>query len=745
MDLLYRGLSVTIKKIWNKKIMSVTSNRTTWLSIILLIFVGSIIYANTLNVPFYFDDIDNIKNPALRIENASVEEVLNVLSTGTLKTRPVSNLSFALNYYLGGYRVQGYHLVNISIHLFTGIFLYLFLRVTLALPVNSRQYGRFPALALITTLIWVAHPLGTQSVTYLVQRMNSMTAMFYLLTLLLYVMGRNWKIRGERRQSYLPAWAWFLASGVSGLLAIGSKEIAATLPLVIFIYEWYFFQDLDGDWLKSKILLGVSAVFALVMFAWLYLGDNFVQRILGGCRFRDFTIIERLFTQLRVVVHYIGLLIYPNPDRIVFDYDFPLSTSLFEPLTTLYSFAFLLIVVSCIVIFARKERLISFCLLWFVVNLAIESSVICLEMVFEHRTYLPSMLFLLLVIAILYRFVKNSWGMTSFLLVVVCVFGYWTVERNKIWQDPVVFWQDSIKKYPGKYRPHINLGHALARSGEMERAEKHLRKAIALNPNSKIAFNSLGALFMKLNRREEAEYFYKQSIKREKRYTIAMLNLGTLLMQDKRYDEAIAQFRAFLKISPGEIRVEKLLGVALLRSGRDQEEALRFLSSALERDKKDTDVLVSMAEALTGLDRTNEAIQVYRDALKINPNFVQAHYNLAMLLVRDKKINQALVHYDAAVRYSTQVPPVEYNYANLLLRLGEFDKAEHYYGNYLSNSDVVADAFNNLGLVMVYEERFGDAAELFRKALALNPKHQMAGSNFQLAKELLEGAQSEQE
>ena len=128
--------------------MRISFNRSNWYAIFFLIFIGGLVYSNTLNVPFHFDDANNIRNPALRMENLSVGEVFRAMSTGTLKTRPVSNLSFAFNHYLGGYRVQGYHLVNISIHLFAGIFLYLLLRVTLDLPVNKEKYGSFPELPL---------------------------------------------------------------------------------------------------------------------------------------------------------------------------------------------------------------------------------------------------------------------------------------------------------------------------------------------------------------------------------------------------------------------------------------------------------------------------------------------------------------------------------------------------------------------------------------------------------------------
>lgn len=234
--------------------MQISINKKTLLALLSIIILGAVVYSNTLNVPFIFDDTKNIKNPALRIEQGSVDEMVAALSEGTLSTRPVTNLSFALNYFIGGYRVQGYHLVNIAIHLLSGVFLYFFIRATLRLPVNKSKYGSFSAIPLLATLLWVAHPLATQSVTYVVQRMNSMAAMFYILSLLFYITARNRQVAATGRWPDRSSLLLFFLAVFSGVLAIGSKEIAVTLPLLIFVYEWFFFQDLSWGWLKKEFI-----------------------------------------------------------------------------------------------------------------------------------------------------------------------------------------------------------------------------------------------------------------------------------------------------------------------------------------------------------------------------------------------------------------------------------------------------------------------------------------------------------
>ena len=192
--------------------------------------IGILIYGNSLNVPFYFDDFGNLTSSALRIEDLSSHSILQALTGGTLRTRPVSNFSFAVNYLIDGYNVKGYHIVNIVLHICSSFILFLLLRDTLFLPVNREKYGRYSSIAFLTAVLWLVHPVATQSVTYIVQRMNSMAAMFYLLSMLLYVTGRRRQLMSKHHLQNLKACALFTGSGLAAMLAMGSKEIAATLP-----------------------------------------------------------------------------------------------------------------------------------------------------------------------------------------------------------------------------------------------------------------------------------------------------------------------------------------------------------------------------------------------------------------------------------------------------------------------------------------------------------------------------------
>ena len=155
-----------------------------------------------------------------------------------------------------------------------------------------------------TVFIWLVHPVQTQSVTYVVQRMNAMAAMFYVMSFLLYVKARL--AEGKQKR-----WLLFLGCILAGILALGSKEIAATLPFFIFLYEWYFFQDLSLIWLKRHFfaIIGISTLFIIVLF--MYMGKHPIAFILSGYQIRDFTLMERVLTEFRVVIFYMSLLIFP--------------------------------------------------------------------------------------------------------------------------------------------------------------------------------------------------------------------------------------------------------------------------------------------------------------------------------------------------------------------------------------------------------------------------------------------------
>jgi protein O-mannosyl-transferase len=348
--------------------------------------VALVAYSNTFHVPFHFDDRPNIvNNPNIQFKVFTLDRLAQLAKNTYKETiRVFSYFTLALNYYFGGFNVFGYHLVNLVIHVASGIFLYWFLMLTFSLPSLREKYGSISyKVALFSSLIFISHPIQTQSVTYIVQRMASMAGMFYLLSLALYVKGRLTTGR--------PRILYFGGMVLSYLLGVFSKENVAILPLFIALYEFYFFQKLDLSPKGRKILFSLTgALLILGAFGFIIWGGRYINLIIEGYQYRTFTMSERVLTQSRIVLYYLTLLVFPHPSRLNLDYDFPISKTILDPPTTLISILIIAGLVGYSIWGARKKPVLSFFILWYFGNLVIESSIFPLEMAYEHRLYLPA-------------------------------------------------------------------------------------------------------------------------------------------------------------------------------------------------------------------------------------------------------------------------------------------------------------------------------------------------------------------
>jgi tetratricopeptide (TPR) repeat protein len=557
-----------------------------WIGVLVLCALGGAIYSNTLDSPFILDDAHNIEeNPHIQLTQISLGGLCAAGFDSPSSSRPVSNASFALNYYFGRHDVAGYHAVNIAIHLITGILVYFVARITLQLLATTRGHPDLrkrdaELIAFFTALVFTAHPLQTQAVTYVVQRMTSMAAMFYLLSLLFFLHGRI-----RRGGTRLALWALALASW---LLALGSKQIAATLPAILFLYELYFLQDLDRGWLRRnlRIVAGLAAVSLILVIA--YLEGN-PSRIFDSYASRDFTMGERVLTQLRVVFFYLGLALLPLPSRLNLLHQFATSHSLVDPFTTLASLVGIVALAALAIGLAKRWRLASFCILWFLVNLAIESSIIGLEMVFEHRLYLPLFGVSLLASYGLFRaFGERRAAAIAVAATVVLCLGAGTALRNRTWRDRVTLWSDVVAKNPRNPRAHNSLGRAFEQERRLEEAVAEFREALRLAPNHTEAHYNLGTTAYTLGRIDEAIRHYENALRTNPDYAKAHNNLAAALLQRGRFDEAIRHFSETLRIDPYHANAHFNLAVLLERQGRVAE-AIRHYFEVLRINPDDAE------------------------------------------------------------------------------------------------------------------------------------------------------------
>lgn len=593
-----------------------------WLVLAVCAALGFAVYANSFEVPFYLDDLRNfIDNPRARLHDLSPGSLWRASFGSPLWTRPVANLSFALNYYVHQEAVAGYHYVNILIHVLAAFFLFLLTRATLASPALVTVRHDRILLPVLAALLWLVHPLHTQSVTYIVQRMNSMAVMFYLAALWLYARGR---LAGAPARS----WRWFALSCLAGLLAIGSKEVALTLPLFIALYEIYFFRELDRRWLRGLLL--VLCVMALCFVLVLFLTMDHPLHLLTSYEKRPFTPGERLLTELRVVLLYLGLLFFPHPSRLNLDHDIVVSQSLLSPPATLLSLAVIILLLVLAVVLAGRQRLLSFALFWYFGNLLMESSILNLELIFEHRTYLPSVFVTIALVALWLQRVRPRWLSVGSMLLLIALFSFWTVERNRLWQDPVAFWEDSTVKAPGKARPFINLSVAYRERGDYAEAIAAAQTAIRLDPRFVNGFFALGSAYLEQGKLDLAIVTFLDVLRRMPEYADVYNGLAGAYLRKGKLAEAAAALQENLRLDPDNFRA--LVNLAAIKSyqGRDTE-ALADLRRAVELGGGSPDVLFNLAVAYARAGNVDRAMVTYRQVLEMNPGDIQARQNLELL------------------------------------------------------------------------------------------------------------------
>ena len=548
------------------------------LLLLLLVVCTFLVYSRSIKGPFVFDDIVNIQeNSQIRLTDLTLNGMVDAGFKSPCPNRPVVNISFALNYYFNRYDTEGYHIINILIHILTGIILFYLIKITLELLSAQNLKFRFKTnslpdsekadtynfmnlsistsphpfvsgsnevlfLSFFTAFIWMVHPIQTQTVSYIVQRMNGMAAMFYILSLLLYVNAR-------RSNSKMKKLALFSGCIISGALSLGSKEIAATLPFFIFLYEWYFFQSLNSKWLKRNSVYLICLLSASILVLFFYLGGHPIERILSSYKHRDFTLYQRVLTEFRVVMYYISLIIFPHPTRLNLLHDFTLSNSFIDPPTTLLSIIAILGAVAAAIWLAKRERLLSFCILWFIGNLVIESSVINLEIIFEHRLYLASMFVVLMFVTLVYRFFRSEKMGGILLLAVAITFSVWTYQRNIVWSNDLILWKDCIKKSPDKPRQHYNLGVVLARKGDLDGAIEHYRTALKFKPDYTAVYYNLGNAYGRKGDAEDALYNYHKALQLNPDLFKSYYNIAKILFNQGKISEAIQNYQKALAIN----------------------------------------------------------------------------------------------------------------------------------------------------------------------------------------------------
>jgi len=600
-------------------------------------------YNTNYNASWHFDDYPNIvDNPRIHIKDFRFKSFKETLFAGFDKGqylgrrlyRPVSMLTFALNWYIGKDNVLGYHIVNNIIHLLSTLFLFLtVLNLFMSPNLKGKYQGNEYVIAFLSAVLWAVNPVQTQAITYIVQRMALLAALFYIMGIYFYLKAR---ISPPGYNRFL-----FIAGCLlSFFLALGSKENVVTFPLSLAIIEILFFQDLTGRNTRRKAavtftIAGVVAVaFGIVLFL-----KGGLPSIFNGYENRAFTLRERLMTESRIIIYYLSQIFYPMVHRLSLVHDINISTSLFKPWTTIPS---ILAIISLLGIgFSQtiKRPIIAFSIFFFFINHIIESTILPLELIFEHRNYLPSF-FLFFPVAtgliwLIDDFKKRNLFIHILFVVsiagVIFSFCVGAIVRNKAWATEKTLWEDCIIKAPGMARSYHNIAlYHYQKAGDMKKAIEFYAKSLTkIYLHSKtghaLTFNNMATIFYDKGNYESSIRFCKKALEIDPKYLNTMQNLTLLYVRTGRFSKALESSDRLLSERKRSSDFLQIKGFVLLTAGRFNE-AISILKMALDIDSNNKKANLYLGVALSLKGEYRKADTFLKQAYLLSPEDIFVHF-----------------------------------------------------------------------------------------------------------------------
>jgi tetratricopeptide (TPR) repeat protein len=683
-----------------------------WVGAGLLAAAAALAYADSFLGAFQFDDLPAIlDNPTVR-HLWPLGPALSPPSGGmTVSGRPALNLSLALNYAVSGYNPWSYHALNLLIHI--GAALAILGVVTRTL---SRVGSPDPAATgLAAALIWVVHPLNTESVTYIVQRAESLMALLYVLTLYC-------SIRAFDASQPARSLGWKALGVAACWVGMATKEVMVTAPVVVLLYDRIFVsKGWAGAWRANRgyyisLAAGwVPLVFFVASSGWdrggtsgFHVGVSWV----GYWR-----------TQGEAMFRYLGMALWPG--SLAVDYGPALAPKAAAyVLSAVVLLGFAATLVGC-----NRGRPWSFLPMVCFLILA-PTSVMpgVLQYVAEHRMYLP--LAAVVTAGVLgvqgaaSRWIRpaivRSRALALLLAVLVVCLGTATALRNLVYEDELSLWMDAAAKHPLSALAEGNAGVALLHAGRRTEGTAYCLAAVRLDPTKPNARYNLGNAYEEAKRWDEALVEFEAAALINPKMSAASFKAGRVLDKLGRPREAERYLRKSLEVTPDLPYSHGSLGVALSMMGR-QDEAIGEFKRSLALDPDQPDVEFDLGLSLAGQGRLEEAATHYSSAVRLRPRYAEAELNLGVVFAQLGRLPEALGALRSAVRLAAASPQAHENLATVLDQLGRTDEAIGEYRRALGLKPDYAEAHYNYGNTLLRLRDLASARAEFAEAVRLKP------------------------
>jgi tetratricopeptide (TPR) repeat protein len=692
-------------------------------------------YGNSFHGAYILDDPYSIaENPTIRHLSA-LRTVLSPPGGLTVSGRPVLNLSFALNYAVSGTNAWSYHALNLLIHVSAGLALFGIVRRTMVgtggPPVRfgfgfrrspdgraARPYLLATLLAFGIALLWTLHPLQTESVTYIVQRTESLMGLFYLLTLYCF-------IRYAEAEGHV-LWAVFSISAC--LFGMATKEVMVSAPVLAFLYDRTFLSGSFAEaWRRRwRFYLFLASTWILLGCLTASVGGNRNGTVGFGAGVSWW---GYALTQFPAIATYLRLSFWPRSQ--MFDY----GVIRIESLAQVWASALLVTALVAGTLYGLWRKPVwGFLGFGFFAILAPTSLMPgTLQMTVEHRMYLPLAAVIVAAIAGIYALIekagRNRRPFLFALPVLAAGLGILTARRNEAYRSEVALWQDNAAKCPGSARVQYSVGKALLKSGDFAASRDALRKALQLDPDYIDAIEALATDQYKLGQHGEAMELYRRVLVSWPGFFEARDNLGLLLAESGRQAGAVEQFRTAILVKPDYTDAHFHLANALAAEGQLAEAAAEY-QQTLHYDPAHAEAHNNWGNVLVRLQRPEEAMEHFREALRLNPRYAEAHYNSGNLLFQAGHPSDAIQEYEQAIAIDPADAEAHCNLGIVLAATGHRPEAIPQYEAALAIKPAFASAHYNLANALAQGGRLADAIPHYEEALHANPADAAAHANL---------------
>jgi tetratricopeptide (TPR) repeat protein len=700
-------------------------------------------YHNTFAVPLLFDDFPSITDNPSILRLRSIWDVLNPTGSYgfTFSGRPVLNLSLAFCYAVSGTNVWSYHALNLLIHMGAALTLFGIVRRTLRLhsrpaPAAAGRVARTPPrdpesaasglsagalaaadgaalqsnatpVAFTIALLWALHPLQTESVTYIVQRAESLMGLFFLLTFYGFIRA----VESPRPRG------WQIFTVAACLLGVATKEVAAAAPVLVLLYDRTFVAGTFREaWRRRRWLhLALAATWLPLLCLVATTGWN-----RGGTAGFGVAVPPWAYwlTQFKAVACYVKQSFWPHP--LVFEYGlFRAGLADASP----YALVVVPLAVATLVALWRRP-VIGFLGAWFFVILAPTSLVpSTVQMIVEHRMYLPLAAVVTLTVGA-FAAQAGRRSLPVFLALAVAA-GVLTEHRNRTYRSDLSLWGDTVAHSPGSATAQSGLGTALYLRGRPQEALAHYEISLHLDPSSLTIHYNLGLALLRLDRRQEAAAQFAEGYRLHPRFYAAQFQLGlTQLLMDQP-QAAAAQFEQVVRIKPTLAEAHYEWGVALAKLGRPAD-AIPHYRDALRLRPDYGDAECDLGVALYQLNRVPEAEACFQRALQAQPDLADAHFNLGLALAQIGHSDDALTQYTEAVRLNPDGVGFQLNLGIALAQAGRVAEALDHLQKAVQLQPALPQTHCNLGIALAESGRAEEAVVEFQEALRLRPDYAAA-------------------